>query len=292
MDGENTVQRAPVVIWVLLLCQFWKEGNIIKGESYEEFVEKFKPKKTTDDCYTPPEIYEVIKGWVCEKYKIDPSKILRPFWPGGDYQNEEYPAGCLVLDNPPFSILSKICEFYIERNIKFFLFAPSLTAFSGKKVWDKMNHIICDCSITYENGAVVRTSFVTNCDKETIAQTAPDLTRIVNEKMKEIIRKGKKELPKYDYPEHVVTAAMMQRYTKYGIDFSVKRGECVRISRLDAQKLQKKEIFGSGLLLSERKASEKAAAEKAAAEKAAAEKAAAEKFTLSEREMEIVKSMV
>lgn len=25
-----------------------------KGENYEEFVEKFKPKKTTDDCYTPP----------------------------------------------------------------------------------------------------------------------------------------------------------------------------------------------------------------------------------------------
>ena len=268
--------------WVLFLCQFRKEGKSIKGESYEEFVEKFKPKKTTDDCYTPPEIYEVIKGWVCEKYKIDPSKILRPFWPGGDYQKEEYPDDCLVLDNPPFSILSKICEFYIERNIKFFLFAPSLTAFSGKKIWDKMNHIICDCSITYENGAVVKTSFVTNCDEETIAQTAPDLTQIVNEKMKETIQKDKKTLPKYEYPDHVVTAAMMQRYAKYGIDFSVKRGECVRISRLDVQKLQKKEIFGSGLLLSERKA----------AEKAAAEKAAAEKFALSERETEIVKSMI
>ena len=28
-------------------------------------MEKFKPKKTTDDCYTPPEIYEVIKDWAC-----------------------------------------------------------------------------------------------------------------------------------------------------------------------------------------------------------------------------------
>lgn len=28
-----------------------------KNESYENFVEKFKPKKTTDDCYTPPYIY-------------------------------------------------------------------------------------------------------------------------------------------------------------------------------------------------------------------------------------------
>ena len=24
------------------------------NESYEEFVDKFKPKLTTDDCYTPP----------------------------------------------------------------------------------------------------------------------------------------------------------------------------------------------------------------------------------------------
>ena len=26
-----------------------------KFEDYEGFVDKFKPKKTTDDCYTPPE---------------------------------------------------------------------------------------------------------------------------------------------------------------------------------------------------------------------------------------------
>ena len=29
------------------------------NESYEDFVEKFKPKKTTDDCYTPPGVYAV-----------------------------------------------------------------------------------------------------------------------------------------------------------------------------------------------------------------------------------------
>lgn len=25
-----------------------------KNNDYEDFVNKFKPKKTTDDCYTPP----------------------------------------------------------------------------------------------------------------------------------------------------------------------------------------------------------------------------------------------
>ena len=34
------------------------------GETYEEFVEKFKPKKTTDDCYTPLVVYEVITSSV------------------------------------------------------------------------------------------------------------------------------------------------------------------------------------------------------------------------------------
>lgn len=55
----------------------------MKNETYEEFVEKFKPKKTTDDCYTQPEVYEVIKDWVCRTYNVDETKIIRPFKPGG-----------------------------------------------------------------------------------------------------------------------------------------------------------------------------------------------------------------
>lgn len=28
-----------------------------ENEDYKAFVDKFKPKKTTDDCYTPQHIY-------------------------------------------------------------------------------------------------------------------------------------------------------------------------------------------------------------------------------------------
>lgn len=106
------------------------------GETYEEFVDKFKPKKTTDDCYTPPSVYTVISD------------------------------GAVVLDNPPFSILTSICQFYLDRGIQFFLFAPSLTCLGGKSVCMRMNHLICNCNIEYDNGAIVRTSFVTSysCD--------------------------------------------------------------------------------------------------------------------------------
>lgn len=31
-----------------------------KTDTYDEFVDKFRVKKTTDDCYTPDNIYEVV----------------------------------------------------------------------------------------------------------------------------------------------------------------------------------------------------------------------------------------
>ena len=40
------------------------------SEEYKAFVEKFKPKKTTDDCYTPDNVYEAVLEWVCERYDV------------------------------------------------------------------------------------------------------------------------------------------------------------------------------------------------------------------------------
>lgn len=39
------------------------------SEEYKAFVDKFKPKLTTNDCYTPPNIYETVKEWVFEREK-------------------------------------------------------------------------------------------------------------------------------------------------------------------------------------------------------------------------------
>lgn len=258
-----------------------KQTVLESNAEYEAFVDKFKPKLTTDDCYTPPKVYEVVKNWACAKYGIDPAKIVRPFYPGGDYESFDYSDGAVVVDNPPFSILSKICAFYLDRGIPFFLFAPSLTAFSGRSVVTRMNHIICDAQIVYENGAVVRTAFVTSYGGDIVAQTAPELGRAVQEAVYRLKAEKTRTLPKYDYPDNVVTAAMLQRYSKYGIDFKVRRDECTFIAKLDAQAEARKAIFGGGLLLSEQKA----------AEKAAAEKAAAEKWKLSKRELKLIEEL-
>lgn len=128
-----------------------------KGETYEEFVEKFKPKCTTDDCYTPPEIYEVVLNWAKKHLPIEGREVVRPFYPGGDYQAYNYPENCVVIDNPPFSIFAKICDWYNEHGISFLLFAPGLTS-----IRDGYTFIGACAPITYENGANVNTSFVTN----------------------------------------------------------------------------------------------------------------------------------
>jgi len=76
--------------------------------------------------------------------------------------------------------------------------------------------IIVDCQIAYENGARVETSFVTSYSGGIVAQTSPDLTKAINRENDRLIKANTKELPKYDYPMNVITAAMMQRYARYG----------------------------------------------------------------------------
>jgi len=129
-----------------------------KSETYEEFVEKFQPKKTTDDCMTPPAVYDIIADWVAARYGVARSDMVRPFWPGADYESFDY-SGRVVVDNPPFSILGKILRYYNDNGIKYFLFAPMLTCFHHL---DKADAVLIKPAITYENGAKVRTAFLTN----------------------------------------------------------------------------------------------------------------------------------
>ncbi|NBI32619.1 hypothetical protein [Enterorhabdus sp. P55] len=253
-------------------------------DDYAGFLAKFEPKRTTDDCYTPPHVYEAVLGWACREYGLSPSDAVRPFYPGGDFEAEDYPEGCVVIDNPPFSILTKIVRHYNERGVRYFLFAPGLTTILSAECCA----VCADCDIVYDNGANVRTNFVTNLDQAR-ARTAPGLYQAVKAAME--TAKAPNELPKYVYPPEVATAAMLNRYSHYGIDFRVMPGECERITALDEQREAGKGIFGSGLLLSERAAAERAAAERAAAERAAAERAAAQTWTLSERERTRVRAL-
>ena len=253
--------------------------------NYQAFVDKFKPKKTTDDCITPANVYNAVAGWVAGEYGLDPSAFVRPFWPGGDYEAFDYPEGCVVVDNPPFSILSRIQDFYTRRGVRFFLFAPTLTLFSAMR--EDVTYIPCGVKITYANGANVSTSFLTNLDRW-LVRSAPRLYGIVKFENDRNEKAMIKTLPKYSYPDHVLTSAAAYQLSHYGVEYRLSREDAVFIRRLDAMKAQGKDsgIFGGAFLLSER-----AAAERAAAERAAAERAAATVWRLSEREWGIVRAL-
>ncbi len=273
----------------IMLAEIAAQEDEQADAEYEAFVEKFKPKKTTDDCYTPPQVMDAVNGWVTREFGRDPSKFVRPFYPGSDYQAFEYPDGCTVVDNPPFSILSQIEAYYIERGIQFFLFAPTLTCMTGLRVrMDTMTVLLCGVKVTYENGANVNTSFVTNLAPDYVVRTCPELHELVQSAADDYAKALTKTLPKYVYPYEVLYGA---DYTlaKHGQDYRVRRGEAQFIRGLDSQ--GGRSLFGSGLLVSERAAAERAAAERAAAERAAAERARAQVWELSHREREIVKSL-
>lgn len=132
-------------------------------ESYEQFVAKFDKSaaKTTDDCYTPQPVYEAVLGWLRERVNLEGRAIVRPFYPGGDYKDEVYPENCVVVDNPPFSILSRIVRWYLAAGIDFFLFAPHLTLLATAFDSD-ITYCFTATHIVYHNGASVNTGFVSN----------------------------------------------------------------------------------------------------------------------------------
>jgi len=248
---------------------------------YAAFLDKFKPRKTTDDCYTPPNVYEAVCGWVERRYGVRRESFVRPFWPGGDYERFDYPQGCVVVDNPPFSIIAGIVEWYGRHGVPFFLFAPYLTNI-GIGRGTGCCHVIAPWAVRYENGAEVPTSFVTSLDPDTVAESAPDLRAVVRAADAVNRRAESAELPKYTMPAAVLTSAGLGYMASHGEAFRVRRGDCAFIRDLDAMRALGKGIFGGALLLSER-----AAAERAAAERAAAERAAGHVFELSDRERRI-----
>lgn len=232
----------------------------MKSKNYEEFVEKFKPKLTTDDCYTPEPVFKAVLDWARNRYKLFGRAIVRPFQPGGDYENYIYPPGCVVIDNPPFSIYSKIVRFYMEKDIDFLLFGPTLTLLvSGVQ---DVCYLVTSTQVIYENGAKVNTSFVTNLEKNKVVWTAPELARAVVESVERYkAEQPKKKVHKITLPENVITSARLGVIAKRYIDFSVDRDNCRHI-----RKVGNYQLFGCGLVLSPKATAEKAAAEKVAAE--------------------------
>ena len=229
----------------------------------------------------PPDIYEAVLSYVRSIYPMEGKEVLRPFYPGGDYEHAEYPEDGVVIDNPPFSMFTKICKFYSERRIPFFLFGPGLTIFSCLKY---CSVVVVAPQIEFSNGANVKCNFATNLIGDTLVTISPELSKAIaacpsqNQKV---------NLPKYRYPKELLSVSDMQTMAKGDLPFSVNRNEAVMVTNLDNHP-KKGGLFGNHLLISE-SAAAKAAAVKAAAVKAAAVNAIP--ITLSERERAIIERL-
>lgn len=149
---------------------------------------------------------------------------------------------------------------------------------------DGVCYVPCGGSVTYENGAEVGTSFVTNLETDLIVRTAPALEAAMRQANDENL--GKKQFPKYSYPPEVITSAMVARWCSRGVDFRLLREDAARISALDAQRLEGKGIYGSGFLLSENATRDAETAEREA--EAVPADGIEHVWELSERERDII----
>lgn len=232
--------------------------NPIVFHDYESFIAKFSDKpKTTDECWTPQDVYDSVVRYVGTVVDLTGKQILRPFYPGGDYEQAEYPEDGIVIDNPPFSIFSKICKFYTDNNVPFFLFAPGLTVGS---IFKYCTAVIVSGQMRFTNGATVNVNFASNLYGDTVILTAPALSRMLEACPSQ---DQKARLPKYGYPAELVSVSDMQTICRRGIDFAIRRGECVLVGNLDNHP-KKCGLFGEHILTTTAIGTAKEAAKEAA----------------------------
>lgn len=199
-----------------------KDGTQISArdmtpEQYEEWLNKFSETlKTSDDTFTPANVYKAVYKWADKHYHISGRPIERPFYPGGDYRNYYYRENCVVVDNPPFSILTKIIDFYTENKIDFFIWCPHLT--SLQYIARGVTLVIADAKVIYSNGAEIATGWLTNLDKENAVvcsnklQLALEQCNIDNQK--QFGWRKSKHLTKYDYPPELLTVRVLKQLSK------------------------------------------------------------------------------
>ena len=252
---------------------------------YESFLAKFADSpKTTDDCFTPQDVYQAVVDYVGTIIDMSDKVVLRPFFPGGDYENAEYPYNGIVIDNPPFSMFLPIVKFYTARKIPFFLFGPGMTI-----VWaSKYCTVLCiNNNIVFENGAKVACNFASNLFGDTVAMTAPRLSQAIAACPSQII---KPKNAQYAYPDNMLCVSDLQAICKGGVDFAVSREETHMIDKMDLHP-KKCNIFGTRFLVSDDVVERKKKALEKSKEEQVKEQAKAGTFVniqLSDREQKII----
>lgn len=217
--------------------------NTMLQHHYDEWLrtklKNLEGEHTSDECYTPEPLYNYIIDWVfMHTRKADGLEICRPFYPGGDYTKEDYTEK-VVIDNPPFSILSQIVRFYEEHKVPYFLFGPSLTLLATIR-GQATNYIFPhNHDVYYDNGVNVKTGFISNLfDHKIILAADMDLPS----------GKPKPKKNKVDYPEGIYNSARLSSKA-YNAEKTIYYDDISYTTTLP----DGKRIFGGGIVTNEYK---------------------------------------
>ena len=201
-----------------------------------------------DEHYTPKAVYEVVKDWAVKQYHLENKNVVRPFWPGADYKEYDYQPNDVVIDNPPFSIEQAIVDWYLDREIPFFLFVDgkNLALLAKQRA---VTYVMVNQAIRYDNSNMrVLTNFLTNLEPKNMAHTAPDLSKAITSVDNPNKQKG---IGSYVYPQNLLRFTELNRICANGYEYVIPRNEGKYIRSLDEQKLMGKHIYGYGILVTD-----------------------------------------
>lgn len=215
--------------------------EIISTESekmYSYCVTNGRNINTTDECYTPPAVYDTVLGYAVERYHLQGKHIVRPFVPSGNYQQYVYDKNDVVIDNPPFSMTTEITKWYINHDIPFFLFINGLYAVSlSRGLHGKATVIATNTNASFyhkPNNKVVKLGFVTNLEpKDIVLRGDVALTNKLNSLAK------KKVLNKFKYPENIVRNSDILKAIRRGVGLQLTTNNCLFKDNLDYNKEHK-----------------------------------------------------
>lgn len=204
---------------------------------------------TLDECYTSPEVYDTVLKYAVERYNLQGKHIVRPFIPGGDYQRYVYDKNDVVIDNPPFSMTTKITKWYINHNIPFFLFINGQYGVSlSRGLRGKATVIATNANASFyhnPNNKLIKLGFVTNLEpKNIIIRGDAALTNKLNGLVK------KKALNKYKYPENMIRNSDVLTAINRGVELKLTTNNCIFEDRMDYHKEHKLSgVFGGCYLV-------------------------------------------
>ena len=203
---------------------------------------------TIDECYTSPEVYDTVLKYVVERYHLQDKHIVRPFVPGGNYQQYVYDKNDVVIDNPPFSMTTEITKWYINHDIPFFLFINGLYAVSlSRGLHGKATVIDTNANLSFyhkPNNQVVKLGFVTNLEpKNIVIRGDVALTNKLNSLAK------KKTLNKFKYPENIIRNSDVLKAIRCGVELELTTNNSIFEDNLDYNKEHKLNAVHGGCYL-------------------------------------------